>query len=346
MTTTTPVEKIAYLDYRIPLRPDLGVLPARIQPVEHELLRSYFARIAEANCVTTRELLKAIQPDPAEHRTFPSDFGVVIDEEYATQLADTLRCHSEEIVSCLLRERDGVDFSSDGHPYRLRACAECQVTDGAWRRWNADPLCIVCPIHHTMLWDTSPDGQTNTVVLLLRAKKADWRGRLGKPSPRLFQLQEELLNLRKTAMYKSPDNGPSTIVYQSVWLYRKALTRLQTEPICDAEANYMQTMLHQYAWDGWAEVERIGRQPTPPQLTKGTGGTRSVGTFRAEDLAAILPATVAAAEAALKGDNSEFWCLYENMFSISGYRHAPDLSRFDNEASEVIGVEPKDPVRR
>ena len=339
MITTEFIED---LDYKIPLRSDLGILPGRIRPVDKELLRSYFARIAEANCVTPLELLYAIQPTPAEHKTFPICFGVVADEEYATQLAKTLRCTPEEILSCLLRQRDGIAFNAKWHPQRLRACAECQTTDKAWRRWNADPLCVVCPIHHTLLWDTNPDDYTNSVALLLRNKQQNWRERLRQPSPKLFELQEQLVDIRKAAMYRDPEVGPTKVVYQIAWLYRKALNMLQADEESGFTTNrVLQTALNELAHAGWTELERVEREPTPPKLTKGSGigsGSRSVGAFRAEDLAALLTVTVPAANAALAGDRTPFDDLYDTLFSVTGYQHAPHVQRLQNESSETIGA--------
>ena len=333
MTTTSGYDAtdVEHAEYRIPLRTEIGVLPGRTLPVDKELLRSYFVRIARENCCTPRELLRFLQPTPAEYATiFPTYFGVFMDADYAEQLAQALRCTSEEIYSCLLRQDHINTHMNSHHPSILRACAECQTEDGAWRRWNGDPLYAICPIHKTLLWDLSPENRMiNVKVFLRNSPITGWDSQCGfETSEKLAALQNQLVTLRKAAMESESDTSPTAMLYQIAWLYRKTLNMAAEQ---GGESERQTSALRKTAEEGWEELKRIEREPKPKPTTK-----EFQAKFSAEDIAAVLPKALKAIEAAMDGDPSYFDRMYDRLFRATNGKHAPRPTRSPTEGSATI----------
>lgn len=323
------VEGLEHVEYQIPLRQNLRTLAGRVTPVDKELLRSYFARIARANACTPRELLQVLQPDPPRYPSqFPTYFGVFMDDAYADQLGKALRCTSDEIYSCLLRQ-DLIDIHTTvQHPGTLRACVECQRENAAWRRWNGDPLYALCPIHKTLLWDLRPNGKPINQAILIRNRPIDWpEDWARKPSETLADLQDQLVTLRKAAMANELDMQPTKMVYDIAWHYRRILNTTAVGQTNTDERR--ERALRKTASEGWDELDRIGREPRPAQPK-----TISRVRLRAEDIAAVLPSAMKAVTAATNGDASYYNRVHDRLFRLSGGRHA--RMRIPDEGSATI----------
>lgn len=318
------------VEYKIPLRKDIGVLPGQVKPVDKELLRSYFGRVARENCSTPRELLRFIQPDPPQYIHFPNHFGVFMDVGHAEQLARVLRCAPTDIYSCLLRQDHINTRYNSQHPTKFRGCAECQIEDGAWRRWNGDPVYAICPIHETLLWDEDPEsGRISHQVLERGAPKPGWDQRCNAtPSPYLADLQNQFVAHRKAAMGNDSEYSPIGMLYRIAWLHRRVLS-LSVEQ--GGASEQQKRALEKASAEGREELVRIGREHKPEDTT-----AEHAIKMSAKDIAAVLPVALKAVNAAADGDSDYFERIYDRLFRAANGKHAPHLTRSPDEGSTTI----------
>ena len=293
-------------EYTIPLSRNVRRLPISVRPFDREILRSFFRRIAIANSLTPLELLLAIQPDePQYRRAFPAGFGVKADPDFVADLARALRCSAADIQSCLLPQDRLDPENPPAHPHQLRACVECQRADGAWRRWNLDPLYAICPIHETLLWDSDPDGSAYLIPLFLNGSTAVGQT-AGQPQSKfLLDLQNQLVSCRKSAVAQEQAGlGPTQIVTNIATLYRRTL-----------DINPGNRDLRKLAKTGWAEMKRLDRAATPASIKERA--------LRAEDIAAVLPEALPIVNAAIDGDVDPYDDLVHALHEASGGKRFP-----------------------
>ena len=132
-------------------------LAARVQPFEKELFRSFLARTANKSGIPYRTLIAELGLN-AKQTTAPW-VGVEMTRREATIIGGLLRHEPDTILALQLPVHQAPNPTKVKHPQRYRACGECQIEHGAWFRWNADPLHIICPIHRTLFHSEGPHQQ-------------------------------------------------------------------------------------------------------------------------------------------------------------------------------------------
>ena len=222
--------------------------PAKLTPQRDELFRSFLARTARANKIPYYLFLNELGID-ATSKT-PQWVGVSLTTEEAELIAPILRHDPEVLLDMQLPFHLASDLQQSHHPTRYRACAECQVEHGAWMRWNADALYIVCPIHETLLWNEGPSQQRlNHDSVFAQSDQGEWRQFSAQTNDGLQELARlqtlagpkrffrrsfevrftELVVAYRRAMNKQPNDPQLALFFQEGWNILAANKRDRTD---------------------------------------------------------------------------------------------------------------------
>lgn len=203
------------------------------------------------------------------------------------------------------------------HPNFLRGCAECQLEDGRWRRWNADALCVVCPIHKTLMWDVRPDNKELTGAIFLSTFDDSWSPLAGRAeAPELLELQNQLVALRKRADLKTGEKRPTEKALQAIQLYKKA-----------RKTNPGSAAIRRIARPGWAMLRTSNRETSEDHLARA---------FTVADAAALLPAVVPAVQLYVEGDDSALNDIHDSLWDECGGGKLIKMSNKSPENRETV----------
>lgn len=279
----------------------------RIQPVERELFRSYLARQADAASAHYVSFLKELGFQITSRP--PAWCGVQLKDIEAQQLAVLTR-HSPDTLMRLQLDVERSPFpTSVKHPSSYRGCAQCQVEDGAWRKWNGDPLHIVCPIHHTIMWNEGPHGRTlrddhpfkEHEHRIEHGTKWEWHELLQTATAETSELANLQATLTK-ARHDHPEIDP--LFTKLIVAYRRAV-----------EHNADAAILTDHFQHGWEVLAQHEREQFNPQQTTKLFKAESIWT-RVEDLVAIYHRAVPEVIAQAKGNASRYKDLFDDLYEL------------------------------
>ena len=151
-----PQESQRELRFAVPAQSPLMV---RLEPQPRELFRSFLARTGRACETSYPRMLQRLGITSNGATSSPAWLGVTLTNAEAEALGKVLRHEPQTLLDLQLPIHRAPNPAKVKHPQRYRACADCQNQHGAWMRWNADPLRIICPIHTTLFRSEGPNRQ-------------------------------------------------------------------------------------------------------------------------------------------------------------------------------------------
>ena len=172
-------------------------LAVRVQPFAKELLRSFLARTANVSGIPYSRLIAEL--GLSTKRATAPWVGVDMTRREAAIVGALLRHEPDTILALQLPTHQSPNPEKVKHPQRYRACGECQTEHGAWFRWNADPLHIICPLHRTLFHSEGPQHQKlrNDKALTQRIAWPAYAKELSAELNDLYALQNLLLVFRR-----------------------------------------------------------------------------------------------------------------------------------------------------
>ena len=265
-------------------------LPAKLTPLPDELFRSFLARTARANKIPYYLFLNELGIEVGKKT--PQWIGVDLTTEEAELIAPILRHHPEVLLDMQLPFELSSEYQEAYHPTRYRACAECQVETGAWMRWNADPLYVVCPIHKTLLWNESPSQHRLWHdSVFAQSNQGEWRKFTAKTGTELEKLTE--LQTLGGEMRFMVNRTFEARFAELLVAYRRAV-----------DNNPDNSHLAAFSGKGWNILDANKRERTDEEQQKRVTTGESIWS-RVEDAIAIYPTAIPVIIEAQATDNSD-----------------------------------------
>ena len=226
--------------------------------------------------------------------------GVEIRDNEAEILGSLLRHQPETIKNTQLPVERSPTPAKVTHPNRYRACAECQIKDGGWRRWNADPLHVVCPIHQTLMWDEGPHQQRlGGRGFFNNAHTWDWeRVPTQTPIPQLAKLQTQLRQERRV------NHDIEQLFARLITAHRRAIAHSPEAPEL-AEWNTEGRSILKAANRKLSDSEQRERLTQKASIWSGV-----------EDLVSIFPTAVPAVIAEAQGQRSDYETMLDDFHEL------------------------------
>ena len=275
---------------------------ARHQPFPNELFRSLLARTARSSSTPYREFIA--QLGLASKGRTSAWVGVELPNSQADTLAVLLRHTPETLQEMQLPFDRASDSQEWYHPTRYRACAECQVEHGAWMRWSADALYVVCPIHKTLLWSEFPEHKRLQQDAIFQTNPEEiWGPFVAEPCDKTLELAELQERLGKRRFFAG--HNIEVRFAEMVVGYRRAVSQSPKHPT-----------LAKFAGDGWAVLEAHDRRVTDVEQQDRVASGESIWT-RVEDAIAIYPTAVRLIiEAHINGDSEAYESMRRSIFEL------------------------------
>lgn len=275
--------------------------PAKLTPQRDELFRSFLARTARANKIPYYLFLNELGID-AKSKT-PQWVGVNLTAEEAELIAPILRQDAQALLDMQLQFELSGRWQQAYHPTRYRACAECQVEHGAWMRWNADPLYILCPIHKTLLWNEGPSQQRlNHDSVFAQSNQGEWRRLCARTSADLEKLAEVQTDAGRLRFF---DLHIEVRFTELLVAYRRAVNAQPDNP-----------QLIAFSEPGWKILDAHNRDRTDQEQQDRVTTGESIWT-RVEDAIAIYPtAAPLLIDAQQTGDTDTYDDTFATLFEL------------------------------